>query len=68
MPSNILDFIVIIGVVATFACAFFAWRQIKGGPSKTSNTINQGNRNTQKGGAGKTENRIDRGDDNSQQG
>lgn len=68
MPENFSDYIASGTLLVAIVAAYFAWRQIKGGPPKTKNTITHGHRNQQKGGGKTTENRIDHGDDNSQQG
>ena len=68
MPDSGMDWWVILGVIATIAAAFFAWRQARGGAKRTVNTVQHGHRNTQSGGDGETTNSVDHGDDNRQRG
>ncbi|SHK04290.1 hypothetical protein SAMN05444000_117101 [Shimia gijangensis] len=68
MQGSVFDYWqAIVGLIAVIG-VWIAWRQFKGGSTKTQNTISHGDRNTQSGGAGSTENSVEHGDDNQQSG
>ncbi|WIY25525.1 hypothetical protein [Parasedimentitalea psychrophila] len=65
---ELMDWIVVAGVIAAILGTYFAWKSLRGGKLKTTNTINHGDNNTQTGGSGTTDNRVDHGSNNKQSG
>lgn len=64
MPQTGMDYWTIGAVIVAIIGVYIAYRQLKGGSVKTTNTVENGKRNELSGGDGQTVNRVSGGDDN----